>query len=262
MTTTIEWTAVQGTDGEWHPGYTFNPWHGCVKISPACKNCYAEAVDRRFGGEHWGANALRRILSDGNWRNPSRWARKAKRLNARLRVFCGSMCDWLEDSRDPVVGMLREQLSAVITDTTALDWLMLSKRPENLPRMMPDWSRDGTPRNVWLGTTAETQEYADERIPHVGAVDTPVRFVSVEPMLGPVSLRHHDVDWVIIGSESGPRARETKPWWVRDLIAECRSLDRPVFLKQLPKHGGRRGQVESLPDFNGRVYREQPRRRA
>ncbi len=258
MTTTIEWTAVQGADGTWHPGYTFNPWHGCVKISPACKNCYAAAQDRRFRGDHWGTHSSRRMLSDRYWRQPHSWAYEAEELGVRLRVFCASMADWLEDN--PQLHLQRTALLNMIEKLRPLDWLMLSKRPENLPRLAPSWACDGVPANVWLGTTAETQECADQRLPHLGVVNARVRFVSVEPMLGPVTLAHHNVDWVIIGSESGPRARNTEIEWVHGLIAECHTLKRPVFVKQLPKSGGRRGQVESLPAVDGRVYREQPRR--
>lgn len=254
MTTKIEWTAVQGPDGQWHRGFTFNPWWGCIEASPACAHCYARTWDRRTGGAHWGAAAPRRFFGEAHWARPLTWARKAERLGVRLRVFCASMSDWLEDRAD--LKPWRERLFEVIEATPQLDWLMLTKRPARLRDLTP-WGGHA-PANVWLGTTAESQRWADERLPALNAVEASIYFVSAEPLLGPVTLRRHRVDWVICGGESGPKARETRPEWVAALRDECADLGRAFFLKQLQDPTSSRGRVISLPVFEGRQHRGQP----
>lgn len=260
VTTKIEWVAVQDHNGSWHRGYTFNPWWGCFKISPACAHCYAETWDKLRGGgseRHWGKFAPRRFLGNAHWRNPYKWANKAERLGVRLRVFCGSMCDWLESRGDLIEP--RKRLLQVISDTPQLDWLMLSKRPENLGLLVPEWCRSGAPANVWLGVTAETQECADRRLPILNQVDARVYFVSAEPLLGPLSLREHRAHWVIVGSESKTtKARPTLPQWVAALRDECDELGRAFFVKQLQDHRKPPGKVVSLPMFEGRQHPGQP----
>lgn len=198
--TRIEWARTWCPHrGEWIPGFTFNPWWGCEKISPACKHCYAAALAKRYRYDVWGANAPRRLLSDDNWRKPYRWARRAREAGVRLKVFCGSMCDWAERPTDPdllaILDELRIRLWRTIEDTQELDWLLLTKRPENAPLVLPvDWVNPppmrsfGIPPNVWIGTTAENQEEADRRIPELRRLRARVLFVSYEPALG-------DVDW-------------------------------------------------------------------
>lgn len=259
MTTSIEWTAIRAPDGT-IKGYTFNPWHGCVRVSPACVNCYAQAMDARLTDGHWGIQAPRRFLSDDNWRKPRAWNRKAAKLGVRLRVFCGSMCDWLEDRPDLTES--RQRLFELIAETPNLDWLMLSKRPENLTLFMPDAWRDGCPPNVWLGTTAESQEWAEKRLPQLLSVPAVVYFVSAEPLLGPLTLREYSVDWVIAGSESGNGARVTEDKWVAALRDECQELGRAFFIKQLQDPDKRRGVVTSLPVFRGMQHTGQPEGRA
>lgn len=137
----IEWTH-----------HTFNTWWGCVKVSPACDNCYAESLSKRFG-DHWGPKAEYRTFSDKHWNEPLRWNRAAEKAGERHRVFCASMAD-VFDNRAPEGA--RERLWALIRQTPHLDWLLLTKRPQNIAEMLPeDWG-DGYP-NVWLGVTVENQ---------------------------------------------------------------------------------------------------------
>lgn len=174
--TTIEWT-----------DRTFNPWQGCRRVSPGCEHCYAEARDVRFdGGKHWGPRGERRVTSAANWRQPIQWNREAKAIGVRDRVFCASLADVFEDRRD--LDEPRALLWGVILATPHLDWLLLTKRPQNVRGMVPSAWRDAWPRNVWIGTTVEDQKRADERIPVLLTIPAPVRFLSMEPLLERVDL--------------------------------------------------------------------------
>lgn len=159
--------------------HTFNPWIGCTKVSPGCANCYAEARDQRFnGGKHWGSGAPRRVTSPGNWREPLKWNRRAAKAGVRYRVFCGSLCD-VFDPLSPYGAM--DWLWALIDATPSLDWLLLTKRP------MLYWPSHGFPPNVWIGTTVESPDQL-HRVDDLLKIPARVRFLSVEPMLGPVDL--------------------------------------------------------------------------
>lgn len=240
--TTIEWT-----------DFTFNPWLGCQKISPACDNCYAEAWDKRYhGGEHWGANAPRQITSDANWRNPLAWNRAAERLGQRRRVFCASLAD-VFDNAAPAGA--RERLWGLISETPWLDWQLLTKRPQNIAKMLPsDWG-DGYP-NVWLGTTVENQIEARRRIPHLVKVPTVIRFLSCEPLLNYINLTRwlYDISWIIVGGESGPGARTMMQEWVRSLRDQCEASGTAFFFKQVGSNHsdwrhitGKGGNIEEFP---------------
>lgn len=186
--TRIEWT-----------DHTFNPWSGCQKVSPACDHCYAQALAKRspatFGG--WGPQAERKRTSESYWRQPLLWNKRAAKEGTRPRVFCASMADVFDNA---VPAEWREDLWALIHDTPHLDWLLLTKRPQNIAKMLPGSDGAGdTPHarsvwgagwpNVWLGTTVENQAEADRRIPHLLAVPAAKRFLSMEPLLAPVDLR-------------------------------------------------------------------------
>lgn len=230
----IEWTT-----------HTFNPWFGCTKVSPACKNCYAEVMTKRTGLVVWGPQAERRISSNDNWKQPLKWAKAARAAGVRHRVFCASLADVFEDR--PEVSDARLRLWNLIEATPELDWLLLTKRPENMDRMLP-WRFQPYP-NVWLGTTVEDQQRADERIPHLLRIRAAKRFLSVEPMIGPVGLetcyRDHSessglcdheetgIDWVICGGESGHGARPLNIKWARSLRDQCKSAGVAFFMKQL-----------------------------
>jgi len=248
-----ETTAIAWTD------HTFNPWIGCAKVCPECANCYAEGYGQRFGVA-WGERGDRRRTSPSNWRQPLRWHRAAVRDGVRRRVFCASLADVFEDRAD--IEPWRRDLFDVIESCHGLDWLLLTKRPEHVREMAQRW-RDDWPAHVWLGTSAGTQETADCAIPHLLAVPGPrVRFLSAEPLLGPVELSRwvfdreaaidraqwgpvamsreqaeavieHPLDWVIVGGESGPRARPCSVEWVRSIVRQCRTEGVPVFVKQI-----------------------------
>lgn len=216
----IEWTT-----------HTFNPWWGCTKVSEACKNCYAEAWAKRVGQNVWGPKPQRRLLSDNHWLQPLRWNREAERTGVRPRVFCASMADVFED-RDELT-QHRDRLFDLICKTPNLDWLLLTKRPQNVLQMVP-W--DGHwPENVWLGTTVELQARAEELLPFLERIPAKVRFISAEPLLGPLKIEKWlstTIDWVITGGESGPKARPASPKWFNDLHSQCMKKEVAFHFKQ------------------------------
>ena len=274
---------------------TFNPWIGCTKISPACDHCYAERdFDLRRHVVQWGAGQARKRTSPANWKNPLRWnatpfcrcpecgwrgeeeeampvvgllnvleewcpsCMKGAVQPARRRVFCASLADVFDNE---VPAEWRAELFALIAATPNLDWLLLTKRIGNVASMIaaPGMQKCGLPPNVWLGATICNQDEADRDIPKLLDVPAAVRFVSIEPMLGPVDLtdvvvRHgggtedhfsalYDadddeadtasyIDWVICGGESGPHARPMHPDWARSLRDQCAVARVPFLFKQ------------------------------
>lgn len=202
--------------------HTFNPWWGCARVSAGCQHCYAESFAKRTGHDVWGAGGDRRMLSDNNWNQPLRWNQAAEKAGVRQRVFCASMADVFEDH--PAVVDSRLRLFDLIAETPWLDWQLLTKRPENVLQLIPtDWytapsaSRAGTiwpttmwPDNVWIGTTVENQAAADVRIPILLQLPAPVRFLSCEPLLGPIDLG----SWLHCGHTTGVtalRSRHRRP---------------------------------------------------
>jgi protein gp37 len=215
----IEWT-----------NHTFNPWWGCVKVSPACKHCYAESWAKRVGQNVWGVGSDRRFFGDKHWSEPLRWNADAMASGKRARVFCASMADVFEDRRD--LDEWRTRLWALIEATPWLDWLLLTKRPEAVTRLAP-WG-DAWPENVWLGTTVEDQRRALERLPILKDIPAVVRFISAEPLLDAVDLSEWLpwLDWVITGGESGPKARPSSPSWFLSLMNQCMATDVAFHFKQ------------------------------
>jgi len=214
--------------------HTFNPLWGCTKISPACTNCYAATLAGRFG-VGWGPKAERRTFGEAHWNEPRKWDRKAAARGVRERVFCASMADVWEDH--PAWETERPKLWALIEATPNLDWLLLTKRPENIRRFAPEawYFGSGFPSNVWLGATVESQDYVD-RIHDLLFARARVHFVSCEPLLGPLRLDDIHVrggnysalrvypkhlDLVIAGGESGHGARPSHPDWFRSLRDQC-----------------------------------------
>jgi protein gp37 len=215
--------------------HTFNPWWGCVKVSPACDRCYAEAWAKRVGQGVWGVAAPRRFFGNSHWKEPVKWNSHAENQGKRARVFCASMADVFE--RRTELNPHRERLWELIRNTPWLDWLLLTKRPQHIATMVPWAAR--WPENVWIGTTVENQKYADIRIPFLLQHNAAVRFVSVEPLLGPVDLSawtrrdlRQRVDWVIVGGESGHGARPMAPSWAADLLSQCRERGVAFHFKQ------------------------------
>lgn len=250
--------------------HTFNPWWGCVRVSEACRNCYAETFDHRLGGDHWGPNARRRFFGEKHWNEPLRWNERAAAAGERQRVFCASMADVFEklpnDHPDALeMERARQSLFRLIDLTPALDWLLLTKRPENIaPWLWPAGiGAESLPANVWIGTTVEDQEQAGKRLPQILEVPAAVRFVSAEPLLGPLDLRRYlgcwyrlpcerhsrfelecldcaasepqranSIHWVIAGGESGHGARPTNPDWFRSLRDQCQETGIAFHFKQ------------------------------
>ncbi|NKE43418.1 phage Gp37/Gp68 family protein [Roseomonas frigidaquae] len=189
--------------------HTFNPWFGCTKVSPGCDHCYAEALATKRLGVAWGPHAERRFAAESTWKLPHRWNRAAAKTGQRARVFCASLADVFDNQADAAWLLV---LMETIRTTPNLDWLLLTKRPQQIiPRLraacidaekptltrwdtqsakawIDGWLAGDAPRNVWLGTTAENQAEADRRIPHLLAAPAAKRFLSCEPLLGPVDL--------------------------------------------------------------------------
>ncbi len=255
-----ETTAIAWTD------HTFNPWWGCTNVSPGCDNCYAEAFAKRTGHDVWGRDGGRRFFGDKHWAEPLRWNEKAK--NERRRVFCASMADVFENDERLVDE--RNRLWDLIALTPNLDWQLLTKRPENVTRMVPGhWVNDHSPMwpaNVWLGTTVEDQTRATIRVPRLIGVPGPeVRFLSCEPLLGPVDLwpwigpnyLFSPIHWVICGGESGPHHRPLDLANARVVRDQCGLAAVPFFFKQVggrtPTAGGDRLDGEVIKQFPGLV---------
>ncbi len=219
---------MQDSSIEW-THHTFNPWRGCTKVSAGCRNCYAENQDRRFGGDHWGAGKPRMTHGVEHWKEPFRWDRRAQAKNARHRVFCGSMCDVFDAEG---YSNERVKLWRIVRATPNLDWLLLTKRPENIASMLPvDWGM-GYP-NVWLGATVENAEMAALRVPILQELPAAIRFLSVEPLLEPIDhLPLGGIDWAIVGGESGARARPMQLEWARSIRDQCVAAGVAFFFKQ------------------------------
>lgn len=234
---------------------TFNPWIGCTKVSPGCDNCYAEALDRRWGGTHWGVGALRRRTSPENWAKPLAWDRKAKRLGRPLRVFCASLADIFDNE---VPQQWRTDLWQLIEATPNLRWLLLTKRIGNAPAMLPMYVLP----NVWLGITVVDQAEADRDIPKLAAMNAPVRWLSIEPQLAPIDLSRwlgFGIHWVITGGESGPRARPFVLGWAKEIVRQCRAANVAVHVKQLGANPrNREGLPHPQDDRDGRDPSEWP----
>ncbi len=316
-----ETTAIAWTD------HTFNPWIGCTKVAPGCAHCYAEAdMDRRRGRARWGPNGTRSRTSDGNWRLPYKWDRDAKAAGVRRRVFCSSLADVFEDWPGPIVSAtgtvlsrcqncrqigdfedddcekchsddvpgltmddVRADLFEMIDATPNLDWLLLTKRPENIPAMWPrvagveyvpeagamnDYQLHRR-ENVWLGTSISDQATADAAIPHLLKCRElcPVRFLSIEPLLDQLeiglmgtvpkdvapryTLVGEIINWVIVGGESGPHARACDVGWIAKILRECQHAGVPCFVKQIgaqPCWNAVRAEKEGYAELLGEYF--------
>ncbi len=243
--------------------HTFNPWIGCTKVGPGCDNCYAERLTNRFDPGHWGASKPRRTSVD-NWQKPRAWNRRAEKAAKRERVFCASLADVFDNEVDPE---WRDDLFDLIRETPWLDWILLTKRIGNVAAMLPaDWG-DGYP-NVWLMITVVNQKEADRDIPKLLDVPATIRGLSIEPQLGPILFlldylwnadfqwRHNqEIDWVICGAESGPKARPFNEDWARSLRNQCQAAGTAFFYKQNMVAGKK---IET-PELDGRRWVEFPR---
>lgn len=282
----------ENTKIEW-ADHSWSPWRGCTKVSPGCANCYAETLSKRNPAVlgQWGKGKSRVLAK--NWGDPVRWNSKwehGKTLQEamgpefplrRLRIF-PSLCDWLDDEVSP--SWLAEFM-ALINLTPHLNWLLLTKRLQNWREMIDaaalastpfhqrwlvEWLKGNPPPNVWFGVSVEDQQRADERIPLLLQIPAKVRWLSLEPLLGPVDLEmlrdgswydaegankydalrgiaywlqhgNYDhglgggpkLDWLVVGGESGRGARNCDVKWVQSILEQARTARVPVFVKQL-----------------------------
>ncbi|MGC3968921.1 MAG: DUF5131 family protein [Pirellulales bacterium] len=276
--------------------HTFNPWIGCTKIAPECEHCYAAEISNVYGFAKWGPNGTRRMKAAAAWREPFQWMRDAARAGERRRVFCASLADFFEDWPGDILSTRKRPLAhdgqgnwvevaaddfeaqrvtmsdvraktfALIDATAAwLDWLLLTKRPHNVPRMWCSHvNTDGRPPsllrrdNVWLGTSAGTQASLEKNVGPLKACHDLARvlFISGEPMLervdykphlissdgfaymgperGPVHVAHGGVGigWLLLGLESGPKRRDPGVGVLLDAAEQATSIGTPVFVKQ------------------------------
>lgn len=253
-------TSIEWTDSTW------NPWMGCTRVSPACDNCYAAvSAPARIHAIAWGAGEDRVRTTVKNWNLPLRWQRQSSAFfeanGRRRRVFCASLADVFDNQVD--VEWLVDVL-AVLQQTPDLDWLLLTKRigivvnrlraaadlaaarqaTSELALWIRAWVDGQPPANVWIGATVCNQEEATRDIPKLLAVPAATRFLSIEPLLGPISLRGiaagdpasfdgvAALSWVIVGGESGPKARPMLPAWPQQLRDECSKVGVPYLFKQ------------------------------
>lgn len=274
---------MQNTNIEW-AHHTFNPWMGCTKVGPGCDHCYAEAdFDKRRHIVNWGSGQPRKRTAPSTWAQPVRWNAQAKKDGVRYRVFCASLAD-VFDNAVPIEWLV--DLLELVRTTPHLNWLQLTKRIGNvvsrlhqsntyvvshwpavdaapLSQWLTDWLEGGNPpSNVWLGATICNQIEADRDIPKLLDVPAANRFLSMEPLLGPVDLGQAgavrielgnsdaigriinqreafpqgdpdgQIDWVIVGGESGPNARPMHPDWARSLRDQCQAAGVPFLFKQ------------------------------
>lgn len=243
-------TAIEWAD------HTFNPWTGCQPVSLGCDGCYAAAWAKRAGRDF----ATRKRTK--TWGDPVRWNNQHQEFFAahgrRQRVFCASLADVFDNQVDP---QWRIDLLELIAACPNLDWLLLTKRIGNAESLLDEalnvmshgvtWWRDMPWPNVWIGATVCNQDEADRDIPKLLATPAAVRFLSIEPMLGPVDLNYTRqriaaqrsqlaraingepwLDWVICGGESGPKARPMHPDWARSLRDQCAAAGVPFMFKQ------------------------------
>lgn len=272
---------IQWTD------HTFNPWIGCDQVSPGCLNCYAkDLMEDRYKRVEWGQGEPRSRTSAANWREPLKWNKQAAITGERFRVFCASLAD-VFDEEVPVDWF--QDFWGLIQETPNLDWLLLTKRPENIHEFLYGDRNDRLMGggdfmpNVWLGTTVENQQMADKRIPLLLEIPAAVRFLSCEPLLGEVDLEaafsvcdssgepssprcnpdsSNAISWVIIGGESGNKARPFHLSWARSLIRQCQEAQVSVFMKQVGSNSvcdeydsgaywhikGKGGDIEDFPE--------------
>lgn len=213
---------------------TWNPWRGCHKVSQGCKNCYMFREQKQYGND---PNIV--VRSKTTFNSPLKWKEPAM-------VFTCSWSDWFIEEADE----WREEAWEVIRQTPHLTYQILTKRPGNiLDRLPEDWGEGWT--NVWLGVSAEDQENADERIPQLLEIPAVIRFVSAEPLLGPINITDNPwwdwrytydfypkgwfpkpIDWVIVGGESGPNCRPMNPDWARSIHGQCKEAGVAFFMKQ------------------------------
>lgn len=222
--------------------HTFNPWQGCEKISPGCRNCYMFTLLRRYGRD---PSVARRTA---NWQAPYQWNLEAQQAGTPALVFTCSLSNWFHEAADP----WREEAWRVVRDCQHLRFQILTKRPGNIPDRLPaDWGQ-GYP-NVWLGVSIERNDYV-WRADVLREVPAQVRFISAEPLIGPLpDLNLAGFHWLIVGGESGPGHRFMDHAWARDLRDRAKAAGLAFFFKQ--SSAARAGVGDLL---EGREWKEFP----
>jgi len=237
--------------------HTLNPWMGCTKVSEGCTNCYAEASEcLRLHKVEWGKGKPRKRTSKAAWNEPLKWEIEAKETGKTSLVFCASLADVFDEE---VEDGWRDDLFALIRSCPSLRWLLLTKRPKSMLRYKKQIEE--LPQ-IWIGTTAENQKRFDERVPDLLKIKSPVRFVSMEPLLGPVVVGKFikDLQWIIVGGEStadGKSARPMKSAWATHIRDECVKAKVPFFFKQWggPSNPEKKARGKQL---DGRRWTEYP----
>ena len=249
-----EKTGISWTDA------TVNFWQGCHKVSAGCMNCYMFAEKRRYGQT---ANVVIRS-APATFNAPLKWAKNREKYGHINRVFVCSWSDFFIEEADA----WRDEAWEIMRRTPHLTYQICTKRPERIKECLPpEWGIGFS--NVWIGVTAENQETADERIPILLKTPAAVRFISAEPLLGPIDLHQcgaivsesfpeasscdgsdgwyeiAKIDWLICGGESGPNARPMLCEWADSLQWNCRSARVPFFFKQ-----GSQNNWQTFKDFN------------
>ncbi len=236
-------SAIEWTDATW------NPVRGCVKVSPGCKHCYAETFAERFRGtpRHPFEHGFDLRLVPEKLGDPLRWKRPR-------RIFVNSMSDLFQD-RVPTEYI--ERVSDVMARAPRHTYQVLTKRHDRMRDLLRgELAWVAALSHVWFGVSVEDRSHGLPRLAALRATPARVRFLSVEPLLeelGPIDLS--GIDWVIVGGESGPRARPMRPEWVLSIRDQCRAAGVPFFFKQW---GGVR-KWESGRELDGRTYDELPR---
>lgn len=242
----IEWTH-----------HTFNPWIGCTKVSPGCAHCYAETLmDTRRGRVTWGKGQPRSRTAASTWNQPRQWNKKA----GRQRVFCASLADVFDD--EVPIEWLHDLLN-LIDECQNLDWLLLTKRPQNIFSRMDAAMNGNFDRlktfaehmpHVWLGVSAENQEEWDTRLGLLKPIKARVHFVSAEPLLGPIEMGSLQPDWLIVGGESGAHARPMERAWVESLRDQANERGVAFHFKQW----GGVNKAAAGRELDGRTWDELP----
>lgn len=232
--------------------HTFNAWMGCTRVSEGCRYCYAaDLTKNRMGLNLWGKTAPRQITKSP-WKNLWHWNLKARSEGVVRKVFCGSLMDWAEDRQD--LTEPRARMWKAIRSCESLIFQMLTKRPQNIKKFLPeDWGEEGYP-NVWLGCTIEDNRVAD-RAAALIENPAPIHYVSYEPAIGPLDqldLTH--IEWVIYGGESGQKRRPEDKQWARDMHKRCSDRGIAFFHKQ---SAGIR--TEMGIELDGQIVREYPK---
>ena len=244
----IEWTH-----------HTANLWWGCIRVHEGCYNCYAAQLAKRYGFNLWEKGSPRRLIASV-WKDLEKYQKEAAKKGVIHRVFIGSMMDIFEKSAPLIdhkfnqllegesefwnTGQLRDKLfNEVIPNSPNLMFLLLTKRPSNINKYIPDSWKNNPPNNVFFGTSPVNQETAEKLIPQLAKVNG-YKFLSVEPQLEEIDftvkmdngkMLIESVDWIIQGGESGHHKRPFDVNWGRKLRDLCNAIGVPYFLKQIDK---------------------------